>query len=86
MKHERISIDGSMMTGKPCIRGIRTTVEHILRERAGGRSIAEIVEAYPRLVEEDIRAAADYAADVIRQVWLTTQPALLGEADNPLSG
>lgn len=85
MKTERISIDSAVMFGKPCIKGTRITVEQVLHHLGGGMSIAEIMEAHPRLTPEDVYAAADYAADVIRQVWLTTQPTLLGEVDNALS-
>jgi uncharacterized protein (DUF433 family) len=74
-KHSRISIDPAVMVGKPCIAGTRIPVEQILRE-LGGMSMDDVLEAHPRLTLEDIHAALEYAADVIRQVWLTTQPAL----------
>ncbi|MCC7268689.1 MAG: DUF433 domain-containing protein [Caulobacteraceae bacterium] len=49
------------------IKGTRLTVELILRECARGASFAEIIDSYPRLTEEDIRAALEYAADYLRQ-------------------
>lgn len=61
--HSRISIDPAVMVGKPCIKGTRITVELILRWLAGGRSFAELIEAYPHISEADIRAALEYAAD-----------------------
>lgn len=76
MKHERIAVDPAIMVGKPCIKGTRIPVEQILRELAGGMSVDELIDAHPRLTPDDIRAAVDYAADVVRQVWLATQPAL----------
>jgi uncharacterized protein (DUF433 family) len=53
------------MLGKPVIRGTRVTVELILRKLSQGASEAELLDAYPRLAPEDIRAALAYAADTI---------------------
>ena len=50
------------MTGKPVIRGTRLTVEHILRELAGGMKAEELLDAHPRLSPDDVRAAYAYAA------------------------
>ena len=58
----RITLDPEVMGGKPCIRGLRITVGTIVGLVAGGRSIAEILAAYPYLEEEDIREALAYAA------------------------
>jgi uncharacterized protein (DUF433 family) len=57
MSHARISTDPAVMMGKPCIKGSRITVEHILRKLGAGRSFAELLEAHPRLTEDDLRAA-----------------------------
>ncbi len=50
------------MGGKPCIRGMRVTVGMIVGLLSSGRSIGEILGAYPYLEEEDIREALAYAA------------------------
>ncbi len=67
MKHGRISIDPTIMSGKPCIRGMRVTVSNVLRQLANHRTRQEILASYPYLEEEDIDAcllfAADYADD-----------------------
>jgi uncharacterized protein (DUF433 family) len=62
MTHARISIDSAVMMGKPCIKDTRITVELILRKLGAGRSFADLLEAYPKLTEDDVRAtfAADY--------------------------
>ena len=60
---ERIEINPEVMLGKPVIRGTRIPVELILRKLAEGSSEAELLDAYPRLNQEDIRAALAYAAD-----------------------
>ncbi len=54
------------MMGKPCIKGTRITVEMILRKLSSGRSFADVLDAYPHLTEEDLRAALGFAADYSR--------------------
>lgn len=65
MKHERITIDPNIMTGKPVLLGTRMPVEQVLRELAGGWTFADILDAHPRLTLADIQAVMAYAADVI---------------------
>jgi uncharacterized protein (DUF433 family) len=62
----RISIDPGVCFGKPCIRGTRIWVSLIVDNLAEGVSEAELLEAYPQLVPEDIRAALGYAAELTR--------------------
>jgi len=62
---ERIEIKPAVMLGKPVIRGTRIPVELVLRKLAEGATIEELLEAYPRLTAEDIRAALAYAADTL---------------------
>lgn len=62
---DRIEIDPDVMLGKPVIRGTRVTVELILRKLSEGASETELLDAYPRLSKEDIRAAMAYAADTL---------------------
>ena len=62
---ERITADPAVMVGKPVIKGTRITVELILRKIADDYSEADLLEAYPHLTREDIRAAIAYAADVV---------------------
>jgi uncharacterized protein (DUF433 family) len=60
-KTARIVADPKVMTGKPVIEGTRITVELILTRLAEGRSVADIVEEYPHLTEEQVTAAIEYA-------------------------
>jgi uncharacterized protein (DUF433 family) len=60
-KLERITIDPYVMGGKPCIRGMRVTVGTITGLVASGATFQEILELYPYLEEEDIKAALAYA-------------------------
>ena len=59
---QRITINPEIMLGKPVIKGTRITVEHIMLELASGLTPAELLDAYPHLSAEDIRAACAYAA------------------------
>jgi len=52
--------------GKPAIRGTRIAVEHILDELAGGTTIDELLEFYPRLTREAVYAALEFAAATLR--------------------
>jgi uncharacterized protein (DUF433 family) len=66
MSQTRICADPSVMMGKPCIRGTRITVELILRKLGAGRTFADLLDAYPQLTIDDIRAALAFAADCMQ--------------------
>ena len=59
---DRITHDPSVMGGKPCIRGMRVTVGAIVGLLAAGRTVDEVLAAYPYLESADIPAALAYAA------------------------
>jgi uncharacterized protein (DUF433 family) len=59
---QRITRDAAVMGGRPCIRGMRVTVGTIVGLLAAGRTHEEILQAYPYLEPDDIRAALSYAA------------------------
>jgi uncharacterized protein (DUF433 family) len=64
MKHQgRITVDPDVMGGKPCIRGLRVTVDTVVGLVAAGYSTDDILEAYPYLEAQDVEAALSYAAD-----------------------
>ena len=63
-----ITIEPGKRGGRPCIRGMRITVYDILGWLASGMSNEEIVQEFPQLTIEDIRAALAYAADRESQV------------------
>ena len=62
---ERIICDANILTGKPVIKGTRLAVEFIIDLLANGWSEAEILENYPHIVQEDIRACLAYASAVL---------------------
>lgn len=61
----RITVNPDVMVGKPTIRGLRITVDQILKALAGGVAVEEILNDYPELEREDIRAALFYAAELV---------------------
>jgi uncharacterized protein (DUF433 family) len=68
-KYERrITIEIGKRGGKPCIRGMRITVYDILEYLASGMSENEILDDFPELDKEDIRACLIFAADRERKL------------------
>lgn len=59
---KRIECNPAVMIGKPVIKGTRLTVELVVEKLATGESIAQLLEDYPFLKEEDVRAALLYSA------------------------
>ena len=62
MTTSRIEINPQVMMGKPVIRGTRITVELILNKLGEGATERELLEDYPHLTPEDVRAAIAYGA------------------------
>ena len=58
-----ITIEPGKRGGRPCIRGMQISVYDILGWLAAGMTNDQILEEYPELTVEDIRAALAYAAD-----------------------
>jgi len=61
----RITFDKNVLCGKPIIRGLRISVEMILELLAKGATEDEILEDYPQLEPDDIRAALLYAHHMV---------------------
>ena len=59
---ERITLDPVICHDKPCIRGLRYSVESLLELLAGGMTTEEILADYEDLEREDVLAALSYAA------------------------
>ncbi len=66
----RISVDPDILVGKPTIRGMRISVEQILRALAAGVTLPELLEDYPGLELADVQAAIVYAAERAAHVRL----------------
>lgn len=71
MTHEellgRIAMDPAVCGGKPCIRGHRIWVSLILDLLASGMTVDQILEEYPQLEPEDIRACVAYGSEMTRE-------------------
>lgn len=61
----RIEINPKIMLGKPVIRGTRIPVELLIRKLSEGATEEDLLDAYPGLTAEDIKAAMVYAADTL---------------------
>jgi uncharacterized protein (DUF433 family) len=68
-----ITIEPDKRSGKPCIRGLRITVQDVLEYLASGMTEDEILDDFPDLTREDIKACLAFAAD--RERKLITVPA-----------
>jgi len=65
---ERITIDPRIRSGKPCIRGTRITVADVFDYLGGGMTISEVLDDFPDLTADDIRACFAFAADRDRRL------------------
>ncbi|ODS35131.1 MAG: hypothetical protein A7316_05945 [Candidatus Altiarchaeales archaeon WOR_SM1_86-2] len=64
---DRITTNPEVMVGKPTIRGLRITVEQILKALAGGVTTQELLEDYPELEPEDIQAVLLHATELVSE-------------------
>ncbi|MCF0039398.1 DUF433 domain-containing protein [Dyadobacter fanqingshengii] len=64
-----ISIEEGKRNGKPCIRGMRITVEDILLWLASGMSFEEIIEDFPELTKNDIIIALEFSANQQKKIF-----------------
>jgi uncharacterized protein (DUF433 family) len=64
---DRIQVDPGVCEGRPTIRGLRITVEFVLKLLGDGYTAGDIVREYPELTEDDVYQAAKYGA------WLAAE-------------
>lgn len=70
----KISVDPQVMSGSPVIRGTHVRVEFILRRLSEGATETDLLDAYPDLTTDGIRAALAYAADSLaHEDWCRRQ-------------
>lgn len=62
---DRITIDQNILLGKPTIRGLRISVEQILKALAAGISEEDLLQEYPELEKEDFKAVYAYVAGLV---------------------
>jgi uncharacterized protein (DUF433 family) len=73
-----ITIEPGKRSGQPCIRGLRITVYDVLDYLASGMTHQEILDDFPYLTENDIRACLAFAADRERRTAYPFEDGLSG--------
>lgn len=69
---ERITVNPDVLIGKPTIRGLRISVDQIIKALAAGLTEEKILEEYPELEKDDIKAALLYASKVLESEKIYT--------------
>ena len=72
---KRITVNPEVMTGLPCIRGLRIPVTTVLGLLASGATEKELLDNHPDLEPDDLRACMAYAAWLTREREVDLQPA-----------
>jgi uncharacterized protein (DUF433 family) len=67
-----ITIEPGKRSGKPCIRGMRITVQDVLEYLAGGMTEEEILRDFSELTRDDIKACLAFAADRERKLFVAS--------------
>lgn len=67
-----ITFDPEKRNGQPCIRGLRITVYDVLEYLAGGMTVDEVLDDFPQLTREDIRAVFAFAAEPSRRAQMAS--------------
>jgi uncharacterized protein (DUF433 family) len=63
----RITVNPKVMLGKPTIRGMRITVEQILKSLSAGISQQDLIDEYPELEAKDFQAVFAYVAALVEE-------------------
>lgn len=66
LPNKRITVDPSVLAGKPIVKGTRIAVEFVIDLLARGWSIEEILREYDHLSQEDIQACLAYASEILQ--------------------
>jgi len=72
---DRIVVDPDILAGKPVVKGTRIPVELVLRRLAQDLNITTLLQAYPRLKEDDIKACIEYAQTLVEGEEVFPAPA-----------
>ncbi|HEC40361.1 hypothetical protein LCGC14_1173680 [marine sediment metagenome] len=62
---DRINIDPKVLSGKPVFKGTRIPISIVLKMLRDGATFQKILDEYPRLTEEDIKATLDYSVFIV---------------------
>ncbi len=69
---KRIELNPKVMVGKPVIKGTRLTIDFLLELLAHGWTHEKVLKNYPQLKNEDISAALEYSAEVLKRELVYT--------------
>ena len=69
--HDYITMEPNKRGGKPCVRGLRITVYEVLEYLASEMTEQDILEDFPDLTREDLKACLAYAADRERRTMMS---------------
>lgn len=72
---ERIAVSPQVLAGKPVVKGTRLGVEYVLRFLAAGWTEQEVLEEYPQVTREDLRAVFAFSAEIVVDEWWSVLPA-----------
>jgi uncharacterized protein (DUF433 family) len=64
---DRITVDPAVLVGKPVVRGTRLAVEFVLELLANGWTQEQVLQNYPGLAVDDVRACLAYAKEVLQE-------------------
>ncbi len=70
----RIIQDPAILVGKPVVKGTRIPVELVLAKLAANPDLGELLQDYPRLTIDDVRACLDYARALVKRQERATRP------------
>lgn len=73
---ERIVSDPDVLLGKPTIRGTRLSVEFIFERLSDGWTEQQLLDNFPRLTPEDLRAVFAYATESLKDGLFLSRPAI----------
>lgn len=71
---DRIVRDPEILVGKPVVRGTRISVETVLAHLRDNPDVKDVLEAYPRLTLEDIKACLSFATERVRSAPKARKP------------
>ena len=80
--HDIITVEPGKRDGKPCIRGMRITVDDVLDYLASGMTHKQILADFPYLTDDDIRACIAFARDVKANDYMRAAETSFNEWDN----
>lgn len=71
---DHITSDPEVLTGKPIIKGTRISVDHVLGLLENGWSETDILESFPHLTPQNIRACLGYAREILAEQTVYPSP------------